>query len=152
MNPNAAESTDKYSPQAQLTGFTNSKFALWLGAALIIHVLVIGALSMGYIRDTWIDPEGAKARKEAMAAAAKAEAEKNAPKPPAPAATATNAVAPATNAAPTTAAPATNTLAGIPDERKNTAVVKEITAVAPTNEIPKSPDDLGLSIKDTNVR
>lgn len=139
------------SPRKLLENFTASRFVLWTVAAVAIHVVVIGGLSAGYIRDTWIDPEGAALRKAAAEAAAKAEAEKSVK--PAPTAPATN-VAPVTVPPPPTAAVAspTNAEASLIEKRKDTPVVKAITAVAPTNEIPKQPDDIGISIEDTKIR
>jgi hypothetical protein len=148
MNPNSPE-IEKLSPQKLLGTFTQSRFVLWVVAALAIHIVVIGGMSAGYIRDTWIDPEGAVQRKAAAEAAAKAEAEKlmrqNAPVP------ATNAAAVAATNAPTPAA-TTNAEANLLEQRKNTPVVKAITETAPTNDIPKQPDDIGISIKDTQIR
>jgi hypothetical protein len=145
MEPNITE-IEKHSPPSLLAGFTKTRFAFWFALATVIHVIVIGGLSLGYIRDTWIDPQGAAARKAAAEAAAKAEAEKAHPPTP--------ATPPTTNVAVTTpvAAPATNTEAATLAARTNAAVVKAITEVAPTNDIPQQPDDLGLSIKDTNIR
>ncbi len=153
MNNNSPH-LDQFSPHKLLTGFTRSRFWMWMVMAIAVHVLFIGALSLGYIRDNYIDPEGAQARKTAAEAAAKAEAEKNAPKPPVslPPDTAAATNAAPTNAVAATFAPATNSLPDIPEDRKDTAVVKAITAVAQTNEIPKMPDDLGLSIRDTQIR
>ena len=100
--------------------------------AFLIHAIVIGGMSIGNIRDL-LDPEGAKARKEAVIAAAKA-----------PPAAATQAPAAATPAADATAASPAK-----PDAEKS-AVEKATTEVAKPGEIPKAPDDLGLSIEDTN--
>lgn len=150
MNPNSPE-IEKLSPQKLLGTFTQSRFVLWVVAALAIHIVVIGGMSAGYIRDTWIDPEGAIQRKAAAEAAAKAEAEKlmrqNAPVP------ATNAapVAAAATNAPTPVA-TTNAETNLLEQRKNTPVVKAITETAQTNDIPKQPDDIGISIKDTQIR
>lgn len=150
MNPNSPE-IEKLSPQKLLGTFTQSRFVLWVVAALAIHIVVIGGMSAGYIRDTWIDPEGAIQRKAAAEAAAKAEAEKlmrqNAP---APATNAASAAVTATN--PPAPAATTNAEANLLEQRKDTPVVKAITETAPTNDIPKQPDDIGISIKDTQIR
>lgn len=150
MNPNSPE-IEKHSPQKLLGTFTQGRFVLWIVAALGIHIVVIGGMSAGYIRDRWIDPEGAIQRKAAAEAVAKAEAEKLMRQ---------NAALPATNAAPAavaaTNAPApaatTNAEANLLEQRKDTPVVKAITATAPTNDIPQQPDDIGISIKDTQIR
>jgi len=152
MNPKDSE-IEQHSPQVLLMGFTRSRFVLWFALAAAAHVLVIGALSTGYIRDTWIDPQGAAERKAAAEAAAKALAEKaNPPAPVTP--PAAPAASNATTATPTVStAPATNTPPQSELEKhKDTEVVKAITQTVSTNEIPKQPDDLGLTIKDTNIR
>ena len=135
----------QYSPQKQLALFAHGRIALWMGLALGLHLLLIGGTSIGFIRDKWIDPEGAEARQAAAAAAAK----KSPPKSRAPAATVPTP-ATATNAA--TAAASSKSDQATLQQRKETPVVKRITSVASTNEIPKSPDDIGLSLHDTDVK
>ena len=164
-NQNDSE-TRAVSPDQLLVTFSRGRILFWMGIAVLIHVVVIGGTSVGYIRDRWIDPEGAKLRREAAAAALAAEKAKAqaAARPAAPQAASSNAVAVATNApasgAPTNAPAATNAAAATPaagDEaselaaHKNTTVVKRITEAASTNEIPKKPE-LGISLEDTNPR
>ncbi len=150
MNPNSPE-IEKLSPQKLLGTFTQTRFVLWVVAAIAIHIVVIGGLSAGYIRDTWIDPEGAVQRKAAAEAAAKAEAEKLMKQPaPLPATNAAPAAVAATNAPAPVAT--TNAAASLLEQRKETPIVKAITEVAPTNDIPRQPDDIGISIKDTQIR
>lgn len=149
MNDNSTD-IQGLSPRKLLENFTASRFVLWTVAAVAIHVVVIGGLSAGYIRDTWIDPEGAAQRKAAAEAAAKAEVEKSTK--PAPSAPATNVAPAAVTTAPTAVVNPTNTEAGLIEQRKDTPVIKAITSVAPTNDIPKQPDDIGISIEDTQIR
>jgi hypothetical protein len=111
----------------------------FLGATLAAHLLLIGAFSIGTIRDM-LDPEGAAARKaEALAAAKAASAPAAAAEPPAAEAKteATAAQSAAAPAAATEAAPQT------PIERATSEVSKP-------DEIPTAPDDLGIGIDDTN--
>jgi nucleoid-associated protein YgaU len=117
---------DRLSPDSLVATFSESHLLRWFLLAFLIHAIVIGGMSIGNIRDL-LDPEGAKTRKEAAIAAAKA-----------PPAAATQAAAAATPAAPAK-----------PDAAKS-AVEKATTEVAKPGEIPKAPDDLGLSIEDTN--
>jgi len=153
---------DEAAPEQLLVVFTRGRIVLWAMVAVLIHVVVIGVTSVGYIRDRWIDPEGAKARKEAAAAALAGEKAKTkaAAAPVAPAGTNAVALAPTTNgtrmaatgtvtnaATATNAAPADETR--IPESRRETAVVKRITDKASTNEIPSKPD-LGISLEETN--
>ena len=123
---------DRLSPDSLVATFSESHLLRWFLLAFLIHAIVIGGMSIGNIRDL-LDPEGAKARKEAAIAAAKAT--------PAAATAAPAQPAPATEA--TAAAPAK------PDAEKS-PVEKATTEVAKPGEIPKAPDDLGLSIEDTN--
>jgi len=147
-----------HSPDALLVNFSRSRIGMCVVAAILAHVVLIGATSSGYIRDKWLDPEGAKLRAEQeqlKAAAAK-------PAPPAQAAAATPAAATtAAAAAPAAAAGDEVDISSLPDSElsqaqlleryKHTRVVQEATAVAKPEEIPAYPgDDLGISIKDTN--
>jgi len=123
---------DRLSPDSLVATFSQSHLLRWFLLAFLIHAIVIGGMSIGNIRDM-LDPEGAKARKEAAIAAAKA-----------PAAAATQAPAPAAPAGEATAAAPAK-----PDAEKS-PIEKATTDVAKPGEIPKAPDDLGLSIEDTN--
>lgn len=126
---------DQVSPDDLLSGFSKSHLVRWFLAALLLHAIVIGGFSIGTVRD-WLDPEGAKVRKEAAIAAAKA------------------ATAPAESTPPAAGPPAT------PEETKpdaaataaaaKTPIEKITTEAAKPEEIPSVPDDLGLSIEDTN--
>ena len=130
------------SPEKLMHNFTQGQFSRWIALAVVVHVVLIGGLSFGYIRDTWIDPEGAAVRQ----AAAKAAAEARLPKPPPPA-----KVEPAAAAATSTNPPAA-TAKTLLEQRQDTPIVKAITATATTNEIPVQPDDLGISINDTLLK
>lgn len=136
------DAVDK-SPEQLLAPFAKSRIAMWIIVAVVLHVVLIGGTSLGYIRDHF-DPAGAEKRK----AAALAIAEANKPKPKTPP---KPVESPATNnPAPTAATPAAPVEPKPMDNRNNTPVVKTITATAATNEIPKVPDDLGININDTN--
>ena len=134
--PAAENSLERLSPDDLVSSFSKSHLIRWFVVALGLHVLVIGALSLGTIRDL-IDPEGAKARREAAVAAAKAAA------PAAPAPPAAEPAAAETPAAATAAAPPAGSAELSPVERATSE------AASPA-EIPRVPDDLGLSIEDTN--
>jgi len=71
MDDNTKDMT-LHSPDRLLYGFSRGRMAQWIVLAIAIHIIFIGATSIGYIRDRWIDPEGAKARKAAAEAAAQA--------------------------------------------------------------------------------
>ena len=128
-------------PDKLLTTFSKTPFMLWVISSLIIHLSIAGFISYGFIRDHYIDPEGAVTRKAATAAAAAAAEPK--PVTPAP-----KPVAPPKPAA---SAP-TNTQNTQLDEHKDTPVVKRITETTPPAEIPKQPGDLGISLDDTKLK
>lgn len=132
----AATKADQVSPDDLLSGFSKSHLVRWFLAALLLHAVVIGGFSVGTIRD-WLDPEGAKARKAAAIAAAKA------------------ATAPAETPAPpvenqSAAAEATPAQGEAGTGEAKTPIEKATTEAAKPDEIPSAPDDLGLSIEDTN--
>ena len=141
----AAPKADQVSPDDLLSGFAKSHLVRWFLAAVFLHAIVIGGFSVGTIRD-WVDPEGAKARKEAAIAAAKAAT-----------ATAETAAAPAADGTPTesTAVEAKpgepSSGAGTTAADTKTPIEKATTEAAKPEEIPSAPDDLGLSIEDTNL-
>jgi hypothetical protein len=135
----ADQRIDRLSPEALVESFSRSHLLRWFLVALAAHLLLIGAFSIGTIRDM-LDPEGAAARKaEALAAAKAASAPAAAAEPPAAEAKteATAAQSAAQPAAATEAAPQT------PIERATSEVAKP-------DEIPTAPDDLGIGIDDTN--
>ena len=68
---------------------------LYVGLSLLLHLILLGATSVGYIRD-YIDPAGAAARK---AAAAEQAAKETPASQPAPTATAPAAATPAPGSA-----------------------------------------------------
>ncbi len=123
----------KHSPDKLLTDFSKTRVAWYLLIAVAVHIVAAAATSVGYIRDRWIDPEGAARRRAAQLEARKAEAPRARPKPEAP------------RPAPREAK------AKSPEEaRKDTPVMKEITELPKKGEIPEKPDDLGISIDETN--
>ena len=136
----ASRSPADVSPDDLLADFSTSHIVRWFLVALLLHAVVIGGFSIGTIRDA-LDPEGAKARKEAALAAAKAAAT--------PAATAEPATAPS---AATPAAAAPEATAATKPDAPQTPIEKATTEAAKPDEIPDAPDDLGLSIEDTNVK
>jgi len=152
-----AAAVDAVAPEQSLVMFTRGRILFWAAVAVAIHVVVIGVTSLGYIRDHWIDPEGAKVRKEAAVAALAAEKAREKPQPP-PAPAASNAPAVAATATNVATATTTNVTpaaeggeASQLEARRNTTVVKRITEAASSNEIPKKPE-LGISLEDTNLR
>ena len=147
-----------HSPEALLTVFSKGKIVMWMAVAVLLHVLVIGSLSVDFIRDHYLFPEEARKRKEALELARKKLLEA----PPKPEPAATNAAPAVTNVVVTetgtVAAAAASTNRALTAEEKlleahkDAPVVKEITATATTNEMPKLQDALGVSIEDTAIK
>lgn len=135
----ADQRIDRLSPEALVESFSRSHLLRWFLVALAAHLLLIGAFSIGTIRDM-LDPEGAAARKaEALAAAKAASAPAAAAEPPAAEAKTE------TTAAQSAAAPAAATEAA-----PQTPIERATSEVAKPDEIPAAPDDLGIGIDDTN--
>jgi len=133
--PVSETTLERLSPDELVTSFSKSHLIRWFLAALLLHAVVIGGLSLGNIRDL-IDPEGAKARAEAAVAAAKAAAM------PAPAPAAAEPPAAETPAAAGPTSPS--------GSAELSPVERATSEAASPAEIPRVPDDLGLSIEDTN--
>lgn len=124
---------DRLSPDSLVASFSQSHLVRWFLVAFALHTVVIGAFSIGYVRDL-IDPVGAAARKaEVIAAAAAAAA------PPAD-----PAAKPGDGKTPQSAEKSDGKSA------EKSPIEKATSEAAKPDEIPATPDDLGLSIEDTN--
>lgn len=69
-----------YNPDDLLTTFTKSRLVMAFLMTIVLHVLLIGGTSPGFIYDTYIDPEGAEARRKAAEEEKKSEMEEKADK------------------------------------------------------------------------
>lgn len=158
---------DPFKPDKLLTGFAKTPISFYVVIAIGLHVLFVGATSVRYIRDTYVDPEGAKLRLEAKKKAEEdARKEKNAPPPTASEAEAKPEADKSKDGEETPAAakgsatdeadkPAEidqieGTDRKLTKEQKESSVIKEITKVAKPEEIPASPDELPINFDDTN--
>ena len=131
----ADQRIDRLSPEALVESFSRSHLLRWFLVAQAAHLLLIGAFSIGTIRDM-LDPEGAAARKaEALAAAKAASAPAAAAEPP---------------AAEAKVEAATAESAAAPSAATQTPIERATSEVAKPDEIPAAPDDLGIGIEDTN--
>src|SRR5262245_16677684 len=83
---NTPHTMDALSAGRPIAGFNQTHTIFWVGVSLALHIVLIVATSVGYIQDTYIDPEGA-AKRHAV------EAEKKAAAATQPSATAGGAVA-----------------------------------------------------------
>ena len=148
---------DRLSPDSLVATFSQSQLMRWFLVALAAHAIVIGGFSIGNIRDM-IDPEAAAARKAAAAAAAKAAsappAEASAPAPAQTAATQPGEAArPADGAKPAEGGkPDGQAATPAGDAPAKTPIEQATSEVAKPEDIPAVPDDLGLSIEDTNPK
>jgi hypothetical protein len=123
---------DRLSPDALMENFSRGRMLRWFLVALAAHVVVIGGLSLGTIADL-LDPEAAAARKAAAKAAA------------------TPAAAPAGDAAiPSATEGSAAPPAAQPAAKEMTPIEKATTEVAKPQELPGTPDDLGIDLDDTN--
>ena len=110
----------------------------------VVHVVFVALMSIGYIRDRWIDPAGAVARK-AAAEAAKQELMK-AMAPPAPKPV---EKAPEAQSEPAEAPKPAAGDEAIPAGSAGGAEAKRITEAAPAAEIPTQPGDASALLDDT---
>jgi len=136
--PGEPQGIEHFSPDRLLTGFSKTRVLRYFAIAVAIHLVATAATSIGYIRDRWIDPEGAARRKAEQLEARKADAQNpkskvESPRPDAP-----------------RPEPKEGKVSAPEDARKKAPVMKEITDLPKKGEIPKQPDDLGISIDETN--
>lgn len=148
-----SDSVERFTPDKLLYGFTRTPFLKYLLLAILIHVVLTAVTSVPYVLDR-IYPERVEAREQARKERERAEAEAKRPKTPASNASsssegATNA-APEAAAAASTAAPTSE--AELLKAHSNAPVVKQITEMPKAGEIPEAPDELGISIDQTNPR
>lgn len=146
----------KASPAKMLSELSNTNTLMWIGVALLIHVVVFGATSINYLRSALavrsVDPPAQTAPPAADTASAPAAT-------PAPAAAPASAPAPVTAATvlPAAAAPSKTPSpetkpAEVTDEakmleaHKDSPVVKSITEAAKPGELPKGPSHNAMEL------
>ena len=131
----------KFSPYKLVQDYAETPVWKYTVIAVVIHIVVIGATSIGYIAN-WGKPLQTAAVQPAGGAA------------PTNGTTATPTAA-GSGPSTTSARPAdglTPTAASDTDPMKqhqDTKIIKAITETAKPEDIPAGPDDLGISIKDT---
>jgi hypothetical protein len=152
------EDYSRLSPDVLLQVFLRKRLALWFLVATGIHVVALLLTSGGYIRDKWVDPDGAAARKAAAEAAEKgvspaAGTNESAAATGKVAAVSATGVAETNEAAATAGAAKPLRIEGetIPNSATNSAIVRKITEAAKPEEIPDRPD-LGINLEDTRSR
>jgi hypothetical protein len=135
------QNVEDFSPYTLLRNFSKNRVLPCVFVAVILHVAVIGGLSYQFIYTTWIDPSskapGYEGTNEATADPSETDGVAGKENPSAAAAATKDGDKPAGTE------PSDDTNLDAP-------VVREITDKAKPDEIPKDPDDFGISIDDTN--
>ncbi len=135
-----------------LTIFAGNRIAFWALVAIAVHVVIIVGTSLSFVRDRWIDPEGAKQRKEEAAAEQKRLAKVEAAAAAPALAGLTNAAAVVHDVNAPAAADKPADPSAIPADRADTPMAQRITEVAKPEELPKIGAGLGISLEDTQLR
>jgi len=152
---------DQLSPDELVGGFSKTGIIKFLLISVLVHVVLFGATSTGYLYETYLyyfdrpayDAMVEAQEKEAREAQKKAQAEKAGATAPAQTQVAAEANSEAANGESTEPADATAdpNMEGIPEDKRDNPVVQKLTEVAKPDEIPEAPgDDLGISIDETN--
>ncbi len=154
-NQNNAEK-DRFAPGKLLAIFTKTRIMSYIVIAVVIHVVVISALSVNYLLDKAFPSrvvERERLEKERLDAEKKADDDKRAAAAAARApAASSNAPAADTNVAQAAGADSgAVSIASAAGVATNHPIIKETTEAAAPHELPKA-DDLGISITDTNPR
>ncbi len=147
MASNLSQNLSAASRRKMISDMSNRQTIMWVLAAFVFHVVLIGATSLGYIRDRWIDPAGAAVRNQAADAA---EAQKLAADSAPATATPAAIVTPAQPAQPD--ASASTEEKKILEQRKDNPEVKKVTEAAKPGDIPKNPTHQGFELDDSSLK
>ncbi|MDA0841751.1 MAG: hypothetical protein O3B01_10515 [Planctomycetota bacterium] len=151
LKPNA------HNPDELLHGFTRTSTTSFVILAIVIHAVLVMGTSYPYIRDTYIAPEEAALRKEEAEREKKEKlkAERDAAVQRAEGTGAKESgkaedgkEKPKTSEGDKGEKDTQSTTTD--GDKKQPKVIKEITEKAKPDEIPRQPDDIGISIDDTN--
>lgn len=143
-----ATDIDRLSPDPLLNRFSRPRTLSYLLLAVLVHALLIGGTSIGYIYDNYVDPEGAAIRRMERTETASPQAMN--PPGDSPAA-APSASTDATAAAATDEPPIPDEASPEPPGERDAPIVERITELPAPGETPVDPFDDGiLSIEDTN--
>ncbi len=138
---NPLKNLNPQSAHKMVKDISNRDTLMWCAVAAVVHIVLIGATSVSYVRDRWIDPAGAAAREKAAEQADAAAATQ-----PAPAATSTDTKPVAKPADPLADDKA------MMEKKKDNPVVKMVTETAKPNEIPKTPTHEGFHLDDSSLK
>ncbi|MCC5788513.1 MAG: hypothetical protein JJT75_02680 [Opitutales bacterium] len=131
--------TQEPKPEKLLAGFSRTRLDFWIVVALVVHVAILAGTSVPYLYDTWIDPEGAEERRAAVEEDDSEEAE-----------AVREAIEQGSEAREEEATEAEEEPAEEPAEEELTPVERRVQEAADPEEIPTDPDDLGISLEETN--
>ena len=166
--PEEQDDISNIAPQKLMGSFSKNRVLFCLFAAVVAHICVIGGSSTDFIYYNWINKEAGLAREEARRADREAEEEKErleeeaerekfdkavraaVSNEQAAAAVEKAAAGGGTNAAAASTNVMSEEMKAVAVEFRNTKIVKETLGVAPKKSIPKKPDNLGISLDETN--
>jgi hypothetical protein len=143
--PNPFQNVNGPAARKMAAELSSASTLKWVGVAFLVHVVILCATSVGYIRDTWVDPQGAQARRAAAAKAAEIAA---AAKP----ADVAQPAAKSDATKPAVAAPKPDDTAALIEKNKDKPVIKNITETAKPGETPKSPTRNGFNFDDDALK
>ena len=138
---NALKNLNSQTAQKMVKDMSNRDTVMWVLAAAVVHLVLIGATSVPYMRDHWFDPAGAAAREKAAELA-----EATAATQPAQAVASIDTKPVAKPADPIAEDKA------MLEQKKNNPEVKKVTETAKPNEIPKSPTHEGFHLDDSSLK
>lgn len=143
----------RHAPDKLLVNFTKTKFLSYLAIAVGVHLVLMLLTSITYIRVEWFgaEPPATKTKEEVADKSAEASDEPVAE---------VDEQTPASESGQKTNEPddVVREMVGgsggarVLKEAKDSEIVKEITETAKPEEIPDVPDELGISIEDTNPK
>lgn len=140
---NTNDPTQEPKPEKLLEGFSRTRLDFWIIVAVIVHVAVLAGTSVPYLYDTWIDPEGAEERRAAAQEEEDEEAE-----------AVREAIQEGSEGreeeVPEEIEEPVEESAGEETEEEMTPVERRVQEAADPEDIPRDPDDLGISIDETN--
>lgn len=134
--------TQEPKPENLLHGFSQTRLGFWIIVALVVHVVLLAGTSIPYLYDTWIDPQGAEERRAASQEQEVEETE-----------AVRQAIEQGAEGREEEAAVDPDPVVPEPEETpadELTPVERRVQETADPAEIPRDPDDLGISLEETN--
>ena len=139
--------TQEPKPENLLHGFSQTRLGFWIIVAFVVHLALVAGTSVPYLYDTWIDPEGAEERRAATEEDEEGEEAEAVREAIEEGAEGREEETPEEVEEPVEEP--TEEAAGEPEEEQ-TPVERRVEEAAEPDEIPRDPDDLGISLEETN--